>query len=209
MHRLAIAALLVSCGNVKDNRAIDAASSQDGSAAVDSPSSTDGSDNTPHLVFVTSTFHTGAMGGLAGADQICQTAATAATLPGTFKAWLANATVAPINRMTKHTGPYQLVSGTVVAQGFTDLTDGNLAHPIDRDEAGALSMGRFVCRGGEVWSNVDGTGGGRPGGCGGWTSATLADGVAGNVTNMDLMWTVGDCSVIGCASDLPIYCIEQ
>jgi hypothetical protein len=44
----------------------------------------------PCKVFVTSTVHDGNLGGLAGADAICNSLASDAGLPGTYKAWLSD-----------------------------------------------------------------------------------------------------------------------
>ncbi len=44
------------------------------------------------IAFTTSTTFTGALGGLAGADAACNTAATNANLPGTYVAWLSDNT---------------------------------------------------------------------------------------------------------------------
>ncbi|HEX7837940.1 MAG TPA: hypothetical protein VF469_10785 [Kofleriaceae bacterium] len=112
----------------------------------------------PHIVFVTSTTIAGGMlspGGLAGADAFCQSRAKAANLAGTYLAWLAAGSVTPASRMVHHTGPYQLTTGDVIAQGWTDLTDGTLAARIDRTETQAQSSGVRECLGGGVWSNVD------------------------------------------------------
>ncbi len=65
---LAVGLLLSGCGAVKSNAPIDAAAI-DG-AAIDAPPPD--ADLSAHLVFVTSTVHDCALGGLTGADAICQ-----------------------------------------------------------------------------------------------------------------------------------------
>jgi hypothetical protein len=183
--------------------------------ALDTPVPTDTPPDGRHVVFVTSTIISGGMpplGGLAGADALCQSRAKAANLTGTYLAWLAAGAVTPASRMTHHTGPYQLTTGDIIAQGWTDLTDGNLVAKIDRTETRMQSSGAFVCGGGEVWSNVDVAGNLRAGvtDCGGWTSAAEGDtGTAGNVTAIDGQWTASTCVQISCSSPLAIYCIEQ
>jgi hypothetical protein len=154
---------------------------------------------------------------VAGGDAFCQAHARAAGLPGTYKAWLADATGSPSTTMTRHLGPYQLVTTAVVAQGWNDLTDGTLLNRIDRTELGVQLGGvgcnaseptcHFVCAGGEVWSNVDAAGNRRvTDDCTGWTGQGL--GTAGNVGKVNAMWTEGDCNRIQSAS-LPIFCIQQ
>src|SRR4051794_402552 len=72
-------------------------------------------------VFVSSALYSGALGGLSGADSKCQGLAAAAGLPGSYKAWLADTTGAPISRFVHSTGPYRLVNGTTIAANWTDL----------------------------------------------------------------------------------------
>ena len=173
----------------------------------------------PHLIFVTSSLHRCALGGVTDGDAICQARATAAGLPGTYMAWLADDSGSPATRMTHHLGAYQLVTGTVIAQGWSDLTDGHLADQIDRTETGVQLGGvlcdasrptcNFVCEGGEVWSNVDGAGNRRAGvaDCTGWTTA--GNSTAGNDGKVNVEWTAGICTQIGGNAPLPIFCVQQ
>ena len=216
--------LLVGCGEVK-NTVPDAAKSDgptpDQGSSIDAPADADLS---PRKVFVTSTTYAGNLNGLAGADVICQARAQAATLPGMYKAWLADANLSPATRMTHGLGPYQLVSGTVIATSWADLTDGTLAAPVNRTELGGLLGGtgcsgtgcNFVCEGGEFWSNVnaDGTRNTATGDCTTWTvtagTGIAGTGTAGNVGKTALQWTQGTCSSIGCGNaTLPIMCVQQ
>ena len=57
------------------------------------------------FVFVTSTTHTGDLGGIAGGDGICNDRAADAGLPGVYKAWLATSDAdAPTNSFAQATG---------------------------------------------------------------------------------------------------------
>lgn len=212
--------LLLGCGSVKSPASVDAAVEVDSSAgdaaAIDAPGPD--ADLGPHLVFVTSTVHDCAFGGLTIADAFCQARAAAAGLPGSYKAWLADANGSPATRMTHHVGIYQLVTGAVVAQGWNDLTDGTLASKIDRTEGGVQLGGvgcdfqqptcHFICAGGEVWSNVDGAGNRRMvADCAGWTTPGTA--TAGNDGKVDATWTAGDCTPITSGTALPIFCVQQ
>lgn len=94
-------------------------------------------DTGPRVVFLTETLHDGNLGGLPGADAICQAEADAAGLPGTFMAWLSTPGSPPAGRFPTHScGPYQLVDGTVIADEWADLTDGDLDHHLDLTAAG-------------------------------------------------------------------------
>jgi hypothetical protein len=81
------------------------------------------------LVFVTFTTHQGNLGGLAGADLICQQRALTRGLPGTYKAWLSDSTGSPDSRFMKSTGPYRRLDGVTVADNYTDLTTCDLSDP--------------------------------------------------------------------------------
>ncbi len=125
---------------------------------------TDGCSNTCNLVakrvFTTSQTTTAGFGGLAGGDLHCQTLANAASLPGTYKAWISDSTGSPSTRFTRG-GPYQLVDGTLIANDWADLTDGSIANPINLTESsGTPPDGNSNCGDPRVvWSNTlfDGT----------------------------------------------------
>ena len=115
----------------------------------------------PRWVFVTSnTGFNGNLGGIAGADASCQALASAASLPGTYKAWLTGSdpNSAPAMRFGSEafTGWYRLRTNppTGVAEGWADLTEANqmpasyLQSPIVIDENG-VDIGNAG-----VWSNT-------------------------------------------------------
>lgn len=163
-------------------------------------------------VFVSSSLQTGSLGGLDGADAICQELAGNAGLDGVFMAWLSDTTGSPATRMVHDDRVFTLVDGTVVAEGWDDLTDGDLFAPIDRDEFGEPAPFIQVCVGGEVWTNttVDGFAVGTDA-CGNWDTmefATLSH--LGLLGSSDFNWTnTTSCRNTACGSPLPIYCFEQ
>lgn len=157
----------------------------------------------PCLVFLTSTGHTGALGGLAGADAICQARATAAGRPGTYRAWLSDTTGSPSTRFTQSAGPYVLVNGTTIANNWADLTDGTLAAPINVTELGTVV--------GPPIAVFTGT---RPNGtadpfdhCQNWTMAAVGAGVGGSVIDTDARWTAF--ALFGCSDMRRLYCFQQ
>ncbi len=87
-------------------------------------------------VFLTSELVSGDLGGLDGADARCQEFATEAGLPGRYRAWLSDFTGSPSTRFTQSSSPYFLLDGTVIAQNWADLTDGEIASPISVFEDG-------------------------------------------------------------------------
>ena len=97
-------------------------------------------------VFVTSaTVPDGNLGGLAGGDATCTSAATAAGLPGTWTAWLSTTTTDARDRIID--AAYELLDETVVANSKADLLDGTLDVPINRDENGTGGVNSRVYTG--------------------------------------------------------------
>ena len=110
-------------------------------------------------VFVTSTTHDGLLGGGKGADTICQNAAISAGLIGTYKAWLSTGEdgytgTDARQRLIHSPRPYIRTDRVRVAGNWPDLTDGELANPINVDENGDLVNGpNFL-----VWTGTDASG---------------------------------------------------
>ena len=99
--------------------------------------------------------HNGNLGGLAGADAICQARAEAAgslAAPGTYLAWLSDAgggvdpPVSPSTRFIQASVPYRLVNGTIVAASWSDLVDGSWRRP-SRSPRVAVRLGLLLLSG--------------------------------------------------------------
>lgn len=138
-----------------------------------------------YKVFLTSATYTGALGGLTGADQKCQTLANNAGLTGTYKAWLTDNNNNAKDRIQPAAAkPYRLVDGTtVIANSLADLIDGTIANPINKTEAGTV-VSRTVPY---VWTGT------APGG----TKTVDSQGSTANCTN----WTIGTNAVNGGIGD--------
>ncbi len=105
-------------------------------------------------VFVTSTKHDGNMGGIAGADAICQSTADGESLGGTWKAWLAtDNTDEPVDRFVQNPGPYVMLDGTIIANDFADLNGYNTAR-IQVDETGFSSSNTYGFSA-YAWNNIN------------------------------------------------------
>jgi len=161
------------------------------------------------VVFVTSKVYTGALGGLTGADDKCNTLAMEAGVPnaGAFMAWLAVGDTTPASRMKHSSGRYLLRDGTVVAESWKDLTDGFLAAPIDRTEEGApLDKGSPLF----AWTGATavGTGSDPTKRCLSWTIGTKDEvGRQGALGAIDFTWSsAGD---VACSLPARLICIEQ
>jgi Protein of unknown function (DUF1554) len=161
-------------------------------------------------VFVTSEVYTADLGGLAGADAKCQAQATAEgsqAAPGTYKAWLSDSTASPGTRFARAETPYQLVEGTTVAAGWTQLTSGTLTARISKDQQGHDLPADNI-----VWTGTSPTGDsfGRSA-CSDWTDDTidtgLVVGTVGHTSFSDNRWT--DLGTTACPRISQLYCFQQ
>ena len=168
---------------------------------------------TVRLAFTTSTMYTGELGGLAGGDAKCQARATAAGLPGVYRAWLSDANNSPKTRMTHSPFPYVLPDGTKIADDWADLVDGTLDASINQTEfGGPVPIGTVPCDGGNfktVWTGTFTDGGPQNVAqtCDNWTS-TDGWGHTGRASDINFSWTAW-CSGDFCGALSPIYCLQQ
>ena len=153
-------------------------------------------------VFITSTTSTGNLGGLSGADTICQARATSASLPGTYKAFLSSSTVSVETRMAQLNSRYALVDGTDIATNWADLTDGTLLAPINKTETGAT-----ITAGSRAWTGSTASASLSPF-CSDWADGTTASqGRNGISSATDSQWASIDTQ--NCANLRSLYCIQQ
>lgn len=171
-----------------------------------------------YFVFVSSeTYQGGEVGGLAGADGLCDQLAQKAKLPGSYRAWLSDATSSPATRFRKSTLPYisppgPLGVGLTVAQSWADLVDGDLERPIQVTEKGdAIAEGQS-CSASDLlaWTRTDPTAGPLPDAadCGAWKFNAGSVGSAGLINSATSAWSAG-CAEVSCAKALRLYCVEQ
>ncbi len=174
-------------------------------------------------VFVTSmVFNGGSLGGLSGADAICQSLAQSAGLAGpglmvTFRAWLSDSTGSPATRFSRNGGPYELVDGTEIAHNWTELTQQGLINGITATELGTrpLGMSTSECGPFSVWTDTknDGTLNDARFSCDDWSNL-MGMGAALGVAGGNLGWT-DECTesspttTAPCAQLAALYCFEQ
>ncbi len=166
-------------------------------------------------VFVTSTKYTGNLGGLAGADAICNARASAAELGGTWVAWLSTSTVHARDRLPAGSGPFVRAAGTpaTIANDIPDLLDGSLAAPVLNDESGT-ALGGFQPSNAPMTGTVaSGILGNAIHTCNDWTTGTVASGSprTGLANDSSGGWTsyaAGGAGTYNCSNELPIYCFE-
>ncbi len=158
-------------------------------------------------VFLTSREYTGAIGdgGVSAADHECSALASAAGVPGTFRAWLASADGAsPATRFEhRSTRPYRLLDGTLVAANFGAL-DKTLATSI------GLTEKRTAISFAYVWTGADrnGTPTADAGDCLGWTSSDAVNG-GGSGESDDTVEEWTKFQDIACSTHARLYCFEQ
>lgn len=119
----------------------------------DCDGNTDGADTdclTSLIIFVSSTTYTGNLGGISGADTICNGLADEADLTGTFVAWLSDITTDAKDRITITDMPFKLVDDTIIiANDLADLIDGTIDNKINIDENGQTGIDA------EVWTGTN------------------------------------------------------
>lgn len=163
---------------------------------------------TERIVFVSSSYHTGNLGGIEGADNICTNLAEAAGLYRgyKFKAWLSDSTHSPAADFVRSVVKYVNTMGDQVADDFEDLTDYKLDTPIRYDENGLEPTEQLL-----VWTGTEGNGEfvDIEESCSEWTSDTTYDerGWYGEHGVAEEGWSkfrTTQCTNIGY-----IYCFEQ
>ncbi len=184
----------------------------DDTAGSETTSGGDGTSGSPgggdeRRVFLSSGSYTGAMGGVQGADANCQGLADAQQLGGTWLAFLFD----PINTFANYPqagGPFVKLNGEVVAQDWSDLTDGAIESPIDLTEQGQLVADI-------VWTGLfDVPPASTDNWCYGWTSAgglcqtgfVHECGGAGQSFQTDVLWD--GFFVYNCQQLHRLYCME-
>ncbi len=101
-------------------------------------------------VFISSNSYNGALGGLVGADQSCQTLADSSVLNGTWKAWLSDSATNVSDRFTHSNYPYILVDETTkIADDWTGLTTTSLSAMINKNEKNKTVANS------NVWTNTN------------------------------------------------------
>lgn len=162
-------------------------------------------DPTRRRVFITSTRHSGNLGGLAGADALCQERADAVGLGGRFGAYMRDDDTG-LGRLERSPFPYVRLDGVVVADDFSDLRDGSIKAPLNVDENGKTVSGK-------AWIGLVDVLGGASNSCNNWRS-TDTDclrsnicGGAGQSSEVNTNWD--GYYIYNCNRSYRLYCVEQ
>jgi hypothetical protein len=148
-----------------------------------------------YLMFQTSSVYTGNLGGLNGADTLCQAQATAGGLTDQYMAWLSDQSTEAKDRID-HAGPYHSTQGVTIAQNWQDLTDGSWLVYLNVDEAGVSLVGSKY-----PWTGTTPSGQSTGEDCNGWNSEAVSySGTYGLSTQRDGYWSewaTSNCSDTG------------
>jgi len=168
---------------------------------------------TDQVAFLSAAEYNGNLGGTAGGDAACQTEATKAGLPGTYKAWLSTSANSPAaSSFTQSTLQYVQPDRalTPIAANWTGLTTAALTNGFTFDAQGVAPPSDTD----GVWTgtNPDGTATGND--CQGWTVSdanfTGIEGIysASKPTDWSNASLTGG-SAQACSSNFHLYCFQQ
>jgi len=163
-------------------------------------------DREEYRVFVTADDYKGNLGGLFGADKICQDLAS--ELGGKWMAWLSDSNIVAKDRLHHSSLPYKLLNGKTIANNWDDLIGSeDLTVPINVDKDGNTISSPF-----NVFTNTkdDGDRFSRKDSktCKGWTNnGGGRTGRVGEAGKIDSEWT--NSLDIACNVNNRIYCFEQ
>jgi hypothetical protein len=169
----------------------------------------------PCRVFVTSSQHNGILGGLTGADAICQARARYAGYQSaaSFKAWVSDASTGASARVV-HSGAWYRPDGIQVATAKATFTSGQILAPLYETETNEYVAGNAET--GSVWTGTlsNGTSYSSTASCSSWSS-TSDDAVIGRSDLADFRWvalgsntstpSLQPCS----APDYRLYCLDD
>ncbi len=172
------------------------------------------------VVFLTEKVVEGhSIGGVRGADRICQAEAQGAGLEGRFLAWISDSRTSPSIRFQRSSVPYVLTNGDEVAQNWDDLVNGSLpqrariAVTASRRGVGGQEAGE--CR---VWTGTlaNGSANLQYGFCGDWSERDSTGGIGfwdspesgGCDAPQEELWSGGEASN-RCDQRRRLYCFQQ
>lgn len=156
-------------------------------------------------VFITAQAFAANFGSAFAADDVCQSVASAAGLGGTFMAWLSDSNTTPSQRFDHSSVPYALLDGTVIADDWNDLVDGQLYSAIDTTESvqpvdpDTTTVATATASNGTL--NVFN------GHCNNWTSASSM--YSTTVGNEENVFSWSESGAVGCNTPVKLYCFEQ
>lgn len=157
-------------------------------------------------VFVTKGKFTGNLGGTAGADAKCNSAANAVGLGGTWRAWLSTTTVNAKDTLTDTSPWYKLDRTTVMFPSKTALGAGPSDYVRQFEDGTEFdSDGDRL----DVWTGTSPSGTFMAGTCLDWTSDVAEQSGTTGCDNAIAEWSTCGISQLSCDSNAHLYCFEQ
>lgn len=150
----------------------------------------------------------GEFGSLDGADSHCTKLANEADLPGNFIAWLSSGVQTAGERLVHSRRPWRTPNDLLIAQGWDDLENGDLARPLNVTEKGVELLVSPMCGSCPVWTATTIDGLALMPNCSDWSAGGMASAAVGECTLADSHWTDG-CDPLQCSSTARLYCFEQ
>jgi hypothetical protein len=159
-------------------------------------------DGTYNYAFITSTQQSvTTIGGVAGADALCDARALAAGLPGTYVAWISSSTSNAKDRLGTASG-WVRTDRRPFAASAEDPYASKLLYPLNLDETGALAPADPIA----TATEPDGTVATEH--CLDWTSVSGADHAYGGYPFIGSMrWSIG--SYFTCNDPTRVYCLGK
>jgi hypothetical protein len=159
----------------------------------------------PPYMFITSkTYLPAQIGGLSGADTICNNLASAAGLPGTYAAWLSDSTTSAKNRVGS--GGWIRPDGRAFAVSLTGITNLlQIFYPPRIDETGGdVGPGQTLVFGGH--NGVGATFGNNN--CNNWTTTNFSSVYVGQAGGASADWSYDVLESNGCSEAHHFYCFR-
>lgn len=193
----------VGCGpgtHLEGQQCVPDSTGVDGGVTTDAPGLPAGAKR----VFVTRTTYKGNLGGRAGADALCQNAASAAALTGTWQAWLSDFAEPAVDQITG-TGPWYDLQGARVFANHAALTTAPSVSIEVQEDGQRLVIGERVWTGAGAGGTAAGAGGSSY--CYGWTSTGAGTAIVGNTGATTGDWT--EAETLTCSAQARLYCFEN
>ncbi len=155
---------------------------------------------------VTEDVYDGNMGGLAGADAKCQSAANQASLPGTWQSILSSISASADSRLDLSGEIYNTKGERVAAsESLLWASIPEHEHAIAYNQFGATPTGTGLTTT-NVWTGSTYVGGSSSSECSNWSTNT-SSGMAANFARTDTNWL--EFQVTPCSAKLHLYCISD
>lgn len=164
---------------------------------------------TYHVIFATSSSHTGNLGGLSGADAICAlraaTGSARSTLGGTWKALVSTTAVNAKDHISL-TPSFQIknTSGQILVNAASDIWGASLLNAVGFNENGGTSGAPF-----QIWTGTQDSGFTDDYTCLDWTSASDSEEGGRGASDVTIGTWIERVGTAPCDNDYPIYCINS